>query len=138
MRLRTLASGVFLMMAAGWQAEMLAQCCSPLTLGGTQYESQARLGQTINLNWCYLNPLPQNLLYFRLRRSQAPGGNFAVWKRIDIVACTPSTTDSTLSTCHYEFAADRTYWYFLTAVYQETASLKETVGSNQIKVSVNP
>lgn len=104
------------------------------------YETTKTFGSTVTLNWVYFNPLPTNFLYFRLRRSQAPAGEFAVWQRIYPDKCAPDPNNSSQSSCNFSFPADRTYWYFMTAVYQETVNgqttLKETVGSNQVKIIV--
>jgi len=98
-------------------------------LGATEITKS--VGQSATISWeC---PVAPNLLFFRVRRSQATAGSYNVWVKL------PKEVRQ------YQFIITDhiTYQYFITAWYSVTDAngvikTVESVGSNHLRITVSP
>lgn len=96
-------------------------------------ETTVQVGSSVTVQWEMPSPLPPGLLYYRIRRSSTPAGSYNSWVKVasDKLEYTFTATEA------------KTYIYFIGAWYstadaQGNTVVKESSGSNQVKITAIP
>lgn len=89
-----------------------------------QTKINRRVGDLINFTWTPYNS--NNLLFYRIRRSQTPAGAFNVWIKV--------VKEST----NYSFIIEenKSYLYYISAWEDINGVATESLGSNKVKINI--
>lgn len=105
---------------------LMAQCITG------PVEKTVKVGSTVTVSWTMPSPLPEGLLYYRIRRAAHPAGSYSPWVKVPA------------DKLEYSFVVTeaKSYIYFIGVWYSMIENgqsvIRESVGSNQVRITGIP